>query len=158
MRLQVGIYGDEVFKRKLYRIEGRSVDVEAVFLEIAEDIREVEEKQFESEGWFRSGGWAELTDNTIARKEREGLDPRILHATLKLRESVTDKGGGTLIKIGEDTLVVGSEVSYGGYHQTGTSRMPQRKVMEFNENDKRQWVMMIERWIIHGEIIPRSFF
>src|SRR5205807_5567870 len=82
---------------------------------------------------FRSQGgsdrWAPLAASTVAYKARHGLDPRILHATLRLRKSLTTfDGEDHIFEITEDEMMVGSRTPYGIFHQSRRprTRLPRR--------------------------------
>ena len=70
--------------------------------------------------------WSALKPSTIARKRKIGADPRILHASLKLRNSFYTKPTPRKIEWGYSA-------PYVQYHVKGTKRLPIRLPLE----DKR---------------------
>lgn len=115
---------------------------------------ESEQAQFDTEGGHASGGWAELAQSTIDNKARKGLDPRILHATLQLEESLTVKGNSDMIfEVGPGFIRFGTQVSHAKFHQEGTTHMPERKPVDFRGVDRVAWVKILQRWIMRGELL-----
>lgn len=147
------VWGDDIIARDLLRFSEHAVDPVPAFVAIAEDIRDALEMQFDSEGGHASGGWAPLAASTVANKAAAGLDPRILHATLALRNSLTDASAeGAHFEATPDGFTFGSDIEYGQYHQTGTGIMPQRRPLEFTELEKRGFMKTLQRWIVEGDV------
>jgi hypothetical protein len=68
---------------------------------------------FESEGRRGGGSWKQDTEDWLLRKQRNGLDPRIGHATLALRESVSIWGADHQIRdVGPNYAKLGSDLPY----------------------------------------------
>lgn len=155
MRLTIEVYGDTQIDRELLRFDQRGRDMRPALTAIADEFLALENRQFASQGLYASGGWAPLRSATIARKARLGLDPRILHATLRLRRSLTQRGGTDAIrKITADELQVGSKVAYGVHHQHGAPRasLPRRRPVELRESDRRNMMKIIQRYLIEGDV------
>jgi phage gpG-like protein len=68
-----------------------------------------------------------LAPSTLAEKARLGYPSDILVRTGELRDSLTDPGRA--MKIGATEATYGTDVFYAGYHQDGTTKMPQRQVI-----------------------------
>lgn len=85
--------------------------------------------EIESEQWATEarGSWAPLAPSTVEQKAREGWPPDILVRTGDLRDSLTDPARALEVHLVEATY--GTDVSYAGYHQDGTDRMPARQVI-----------------------------
>lgn len=68
-----------------------------------------------------------------------GLSFPILYETGALFRSLTPGNPGYTERFaGPTTIFVGTAVPYGIYHQTGTSRMPQRTVLDFPDARTKQ--------------------
>lgn len=154
MRLQLELAGDKQLDRELLRFADRATDVRPAWAAIMLRLAEAEKRQFDSEGQRASGGWAPLAASTLARKQRLGLDPRILHATGRLAASLTAPlpGGDAIREALPLEMRFGTDVPYAGFHQTGTSRMPQRRPLETTEQDRRDmFVRLLQRFLVTGE-------
>lgn len=159
VRFDFEVFGETLISREFMRIGMRAEDVAPAWTAIIEDMKDQIEEQFETEGVRGSGGWAPLKASTILFKERAGLDPRILHATLRLRESLTDeRGSDQIYEVTPHTMRFGSRVEYGAYHQHGdpANNMPARKPIDFTEFDRQGYVRTLQRFIVHGELLREA--
>lgn len=147
------VWGDDIISRELLRFEERNLNIMPVGLAIIKDIKDSNQKQFETEGEHASGGWAPLADSTIAAKVAGGFPLDILQRTRRLMLSLTEGTEDTIEEVDPGGFVFGSEVEYGKFHQTGTKTMPQRRPLEFNEVDKVLWMKRIQRYILTGEVM-----
>lgn len=149
MKLELDAYGDVQFSRELLRVGQNARDMRPAFDSVEALMRGVSSKQFSSQGKAFSGGWAPLAPSTVARKARAGLDKRILHATLRLRRSFTDKNHKDHVyRATADEMFVGSRVPYGVYHQKGTDRMPRRRPFELDEATRKRVVRILQSHIV----------
>lgn len=137
LSIEISAFGDTIVRRDLLRFAA-NLEVPAAALEVAGVVlREAVEQQFDSQGHHGSGGWAALASSTVQEKARRGLAPEILQATGRLKDSLTRRFDPEHIeRLSPDSLTFGSLVPYGIFHQTGTSRMPQRQPVALTEGDK----------------------
>lgn len=149
MRLDVEIFGERQVSRELLRFGDRIEDARPAFRRIVEHLMDVEQRQFDTQGQYASGRWAPLKEETIRAKVNRGEDPRILRATEALMHSLTQRGAaGQKLIITPTEMVFGTTVPYAKFHQTGTSRMPQRRPVEHTERDRRELVRILQRHIV----------
>lgn len=151
MRLELDAYGDTQFAREILRVGDRAADMRPAFDDIRDMLLGVERKQFNSQGRAFSGGWAPLAPLTVKRKAARNLDPRILHATLRLRKSFTEKGHrDNVYRKTKDEMFFGSRVPYGGYHQHGNpdTNLPQRRPFQLNERTRREVIKILQRHLV----------
>lgn len=150
MRIDIDVRGEKQASRKILRMGRRAGDTRPVLTAVAHKLAEIEEERFDHEG----PGWAPLAQSTVAQKAREGLNPGILDATGTLRQSLSSLGAADqLLIIHDGLLVFGTTVPYAGAHQRGTGHVPQRKVIDLQERDKRLVVKTIQRWLIEGIVV-----
>lgn len=71
--------------------------------------------------------WAPLSPNTIARK-KQNKDKILTHYT-PLRKSIR-------VDVVQEGLRLTASVPYAKFHQTGTSKMPQRLILAITDSDK----------------------
>ena len=79
-------------------------------------------QNFEGEGSL-AGGWKPLAASTIARRRKGSR--RILQDTGRLRASFDMFG----MRVTSETVTVGSVNTVAEYHEHGTSRLPQRRML-----------------------------
>lgn len=145
MRITLEAFGEVQFSRELLRLSAAGKDMRPAFDNIHEMFIRAEKMQFATQGGSGSGGWAPLAPSTKAYKKQAKLDPRILHATLRLRDSLTQSSHPDHVyRASADEMFVGSKVEYGIHHQFGTSRMPRRRPVEFTENFRSNIVKALQ--------------
>lgn len=150
----IEVFGDKQTARQLLRFSERPGNMRPVFWTIADEFREIEKRQFASQGISGSRGWRRLKPATSAAKAKAGLDPRILHATLRLRKSLTQKNRDHIRAFRKDEMFVGSKVPYGVHHQFGAPKanLPRRRPVDIREAERKDIVRRIQLWILKGEL------
>ena len=98
----------------------------------------IEEATFSSQGRRGGGSWAQDTPEWLARKAREGLDPRINFATTALYTAMTTRGAeGQIIEVLPQSLKFGTDLPQAGPSQanrpfiktTETDRLRMREII-----------------------------
>jgi len=141
---------------------------------IAVEMANVAKETFESQGRRGGGSWQFLSPERVHEKEREGLDPRILYATHRLFQSMTEIGSSENIvqiqKINPDdySVALGTEVPYARVMWSGSSKrhIPARKFYKAIPTDRLRFVRILQQWFWDayaagpGETAkaPRGFF
>jgi phage gpG-like protein len=54
---------------------------------------------------------------------------------------------GNVTDITPNSLTLGTAISYARYHQTGTSRMPMRKIIELTKDQKYRWTYVMRMYL-----------
>jgi phage gpG-like protein len=85
--------------------------------------------QFRTEGMRYGQKWAPLAPRTLAYKHRHGYPRDILVRTHELRDQLTRRPFG-IERYDAHEAVAGTKLDYARYHQTGTRRMPQRRIVD----------------------------
>lgn len=153
MRFVFEAHGETLVDREFERFAEHAENLTPVWKNLADLLRNVSKRQFSSEGQYASGGWAPLAPSTLAAKKRQGLSSKILHATLALKNSLTQKSSSDQqLIITPLQLVFGSLVEYAGFHQHGTSTMPRRPPLDLREATRREFVRRIQRYIVTGNL------
>ena len=124
---------------------GRADDLAPAMESVLDGILESARKQFDTEGGHGSGGWDALAESTVERKAREGLDSRILHATLDLRRSLTERGGANVAIPQRDGLIVDTTVPYAKYLKD------KRPLIQPTELERRGWIRSIQKYIVDAD-------
>lgn len=89
-----------------------------------------EREQFDTEGRQSGRRWKPLSKRYAKWKAKRYPGKPMLEASGALRESLTDDLDAD---IGRKRGVYWSGSNVGGYHQSGTKRMPQRAPLDFNK-------------------------
>ncbi len=91
------------------------------------------QRNFAAEGKY-VGGWRALSPEYAAWKLRKYGRKKILDRTGAMKESLRLGGRGNILNVFKLRAIFGSLIHYLPYHQRGTSRMPQRKVLWIGPN------------------------
>lgn len=149
LRFEFEAHGDKLVSREILDMGDRALDARPAFRLIVDDFREFEAARFDSRG---EGTWAPDRLSTITAKARSGQDPRVLHATLRLRRSLTKKGAeGSYSRIFPTFMLFGSTVPYAKYLQGGTRFMPPRKPLGFIEAQKVTALKRLQRHVVESK-------
>ncbi|MGL5926336.1 phage virion morphogenesis protein [Chroococcidiopsis sp.] len=85
-------------------------------------LKKETEQQFEQEKDPEGDRWANLAPSTLTQKRRLGYPDKILTRTGKMRKSVR-------VAVSNRNLIFAIATPYATYHQEGTKKMPQRKIL-----------------------------
>ena len=146
--LKFSIAGQDQVLRTFSRWTDALSDFSPALEKIADDFLELEASQFASEGKTGSGGWKALSPDYAAWKAINYPGAKILERDGWLRDSLTVKDAPFQVReISPTEAVLGTSVSYGIFHQTGTRKMPARPPIELSESDKTRWGKLVHEWL-----------
>lgn len=145
--MRIESFGDKQLTRDLLRISGNARDMTPAYDDAHKYLLQIESLQFATQGQF-SGGWQPLAASTSKAKAAAGLDPRILHATLRLRNSLTRANHPDHVyETRPDGFVFSTRVPYGVYHQKGQG-VPMRRPIQFSENVKQRVMKILQQHVM----------
>lgn len=136
------------FARRFDRFAEHIDDATAVWEQIAASLEDEVARGFDTEGSSTGTKWHPLSRGYATWKARHYPGRRILEATGDLRRSYEKGGGGHIRKLEPRSMVWGSEVPYGRFHQAGGSRLPRRPILRLTGQVKDQWERIIHKFII----------
>jgi phage gpG-like protein len=129
VRFELSTVGDKQAARRLASLGERAARSRPILEDIADELIQAERRQ------FRSGaGWAPLAASTRARKRRQNLPGKVLHATGDLERALTRRNApGQLLVFNRHEVRFGikggrSPAYYGRFHQKGRG-VPKRVVV-----------------------------
>lgn len=127
------------------------LDLRPLWERFGKTMAAIEQERFDSRGY---GEWPALAASTLAQKAAHGfpLDPLI--RTRAMIDELTDPGAGSK-DVGPQTFAFGSSQPYAEFHQDGTDRMPQRKVIEIRTEDRRRLESEQVSWL--NEVARRTW-
>lgn len=149
MRFTFTVEGETQIDRTLARFAENASDASRLWDALANRFALVERRQFDSEGTYGSGGWQALSPRYAAWKARHYPGKPILERTGDLRDSLTRRPFGIEV-ITPKSMTVGSGIDYGRFHQAGGGTLPQRRPVELPESERRNWIRLIQRFIVTG--------
>lgn len=145
MKVSIEAFGETEFAEVLAGFARRAEDMRPAWDDLHEDFLRLAGRQFDSQGRALSGGWRPLAPATRRSKRAAGMDPRILHGTLRLRRSFTSRSHREHVwRPGADGMAVGSRVPYGSKHQTGRG-VPRRPLFVVTAAVRRDWLDRLQR-------------
>jgi phage gpG-like protein len=150
-RIYIEFGGEVQVNRRLDRFKDSLEDPRPLWENLFGYLERAETQQFNAQG--KAAKWKPLAESTVAYKKRHGLDRRILHATLAMRKSLTQRGHGDAVRISTlDFMQFGTDVEYAGIHQKGGGRVPQRRVIDLTETQRREIVKRTQKFLLKGTV------
>jgi len=133
----------------------RDVFAPAYFAEV-QDLFAMEGQPRGASGRFGAGHWAPLSPDYEAWKNRHFPGMPILQRTGKLKASLEWNGnslgdGGVFVPMPLSVLV-GTDVIYGKYHNRGTATMPKREFLP--TPDLGRYTGLLRTWLLENQ--PRD--
>ena len=148
-RLTLTMEGETQIDRTLARFADAIEDARPLWDVLADRFAASERRQFDSEGAYGSGGWAPLSPAYAAWKARHYPGKPILERTGEAKRGLTVRPFGVEVLL-PGSMVVGSGTDYMRYHQRGAGTLPQRRPVELPEGERRDWVKLMQRFILTG--------
>lgn len=145
----------EFILRQTGAFRRRLLNLEPLWRRFSDEMEQIEQQWFDTEG---EQSWPALAESTLRSKARRGFPSQILVATGDLRDSLTDPArAATTTRL---TMEWGTDVFYAQYHQDGTDKMPAREVIpepfpvEYRRRLEREMVTWINEvsWATFGRI------
>jgi phage gpG-like protein len=146
------VLGETQIDRTFLRMADNARTTEKLWQEILKTLRLIEQVQFLTQGAHGSGGWPELAESTLKAKAKKGQQPWIERATEDLFNSLTQETSDSIADVHQDWLKYGTSIPYAIFQQTGTSRMPQRRLVQLTEIERKELTKMVQRFIMTGEV------
>lgn len=118
MLYEVKTFNLKIQETRFERMGRAALDATEAMESIAALIMRIEGQVFESEGRRGGGSWRQDTKAWLLRKQRLNLDPRIGHATLALRESMTiPDDEHQILDITPSSVHLSTDLPYAGTEQ-----------------------------------------
>jgi phage gpG-like protein len=151
VNMRLRFLGEEQIDRTLARFADNVDDARPAWEALADRFGKAEARQFRSEGAYGSGGWAPLSPRYAAWKQQHYPGRPILERTGRLKRDLTVRPFGIEV-IEPGFMVLGSALPYGEWHQAGGPNLPRRRPVELPESERREWVRVLQRFIVTGEV------
>ena len=134
MRMFIELMNERVIERKLNHVAATRANMRQI-LEgpVADVIFSIEDQIFNSQGRRGGGSWAFDSPSWLKRKLANGLDPRIGHATLRLRRAMTIRNAPHQRFVAtSQSLKIGTDLPY------AESQQHHRPFIKFTPRDKQE--------------------
>lgn len=158
INLALQVEGQDKLLEALDELELTFKDFRPLFREAAKLFYEFEKEAFDSEGDSSAAGeWEELSPLYELIKEQRYPGKTILRRTDALYRSLTQPNArGSIRRVTETELLVGTSIDYALWHQTGTSRMPARPVIALTDQQNRRMATFLRRGL--ADFVKRAGF
>jgi phage gpG-like protein len=137
--------GTKEVKTRFERMGLAAMYAEPTMWTVVRRLMEIISLTFESQGRRGGGSWSAITQEWLLRKQRLGLDPRIGHATLSLRNSVTKEGAAH-----QDLEVTHSYARLGSFLPYADTQQHHRPFIKLTPTDRLEIRNMIRRDLIEA--------
>lgn len=145
VHLRFSFLGEQQVDRTLLGLADRARDMRPVWDELERRFTDFEEKWFGSEG---DGTWAPLSPSYRAWKEKHFPGEPILQRQRDLYRSVTKPD----IAVKEPGYAIfGTADPVAAIHQRRGGRLPVRRVIDLDEDERSEWVRVAQRHLINEE-------
>lgn len=150
IHLHIELFGETAFEYEILNVGKRAMNMSPILSKIAEDWRDRIENQFATEGAVgESGKWTKLAFATI--KDRGSAHP-ILIRNADLFLQATDEQLWRVTDDGIEIDMSEEQERIGGFHQSGTEKMPRRPIIDFTYDDVYRDTNKLEEYLLKGRI------
>ena len=119
---------------------------------VADGVREVFKKQFESQGTYGGEPWDQLSAETTMKGGVWG-DVLVRDGTLEASLTVKGASYSHASMLNEHTLAVGSDAPGGFFAEMGTLHEPRRPIIpDVAQADRDHWAELVTDWITEGRL------
>lgn len=133
---------DEILTSVQERLK-RLRNLRPVWRSIVTYLRQATTDQFLSAGGRSRDKWEPLSTAYAVRKAQVWPGKPILRASDRLFQSLTGQNQDSVVEIDARSLTWGTATPYARFHQRGTARMPQRKILVVTKADRRQITALV---------------
>jgi phage gpG-like protein len=141
VHIRFRFFGEDQVSRSLLAYAERAGDMRPAWEELRDRFVGYEEKWFDSEG---DGRWPPLSASYAEWKARHFPGRKTLVREGDLKASVLKPD----IEVMEPTFAMfGTADPVAGYHQKGDGRLPMRRVIDLSEEEKREWIRVVQRYL-----------
>ena len=145
VKIRFEVMNEVQVSRMFETIEGQVLNLSKPFGEMAQDFYQSMVSEFSAEGAHEGNKkWEDLSPAYRQWKQRHYPGKKILELTGRLKGSITTSGSpDSVLDVQYDSLTVGTRVPYAVHHQTGTPRMPMRKIIDLTDLQARRWTQIM---------------
>lgn len=154
IRFRVEVQGKREFDRAFNRVSAEITDFRTAWANVRAWLKMRMRRQFEVEGAVSK--WAALSPAYREWKQIHYPGKKILVRTGNLKESLTDGNADTIDRETANSFEYGTRLPYSKFHQDGDLNLPQRKIFDFDENDRQRITKEIQRPLV--EIVRQQGF
>jgi phage gpG-like protein len=138
LKLRIEVIGATAWNGAFIGVTKHIEDMTNVWATIQNSMFTIFGEQFKTEGAAgKSGKWKKLSSPYAEIKAERWGDQPILQASGRMMKSLTGHTEDTVAKFEPQEATFGTSVEYAEYHQTGTPRMPARRIVDLSPEQSR---------------------
>lgn len=159
MNVETKVIGEETILTNIEEMRGRAKEAKPATRKVKDLFIKWNRESFDSDGAFIGKPWAPLTDATVERKKREGIDPRPMHGKSGDLESSLTGGKGKRTGATKSQARAGSGIWYARFargtkgsvnsHNTGEVH---RDLVGMPTNGPEQCLEIVSNWVLRGHL------
>lgn len=153
--IDIKMFGDRQFIRRIRAMRYRARNMSPVLQEVGEDMLDIIEEQFETEGRRSGSRWKELSFWTV---QKRGSAHPILVDNANLLLEVTDESNllvtddSVTVQIRDPKLATIAESHQYGYRNSLTGNLvPARPIIDFTDMDRLGFRRKITNFLVRGD-------
>lgn len=146
VRFSIDIQGKAEFDRAFNRVSSEIKDFTAVWEKVSDWLKRRTKRQFDNQGG--DNRWQALSIGYAKWKQIEYPNKPILQRTGRMIDSLTEATADSVNRASKTSLEFGTSVPYAKYHQAGAGDLPQRKIFDLNEKDRKSLTGVIQRELV----------
>lgn len=145
MRITISLPNETVFSREINRFSNGVSDFRIVAPTILTTLRSIVADQFATQG---RGLWRPLSKRYAAQKAQKYPGKTVLRRTDRMYDSLVKRTASSIVSINKNELTYGTSVPFASFHQTGTRKMPARKIIALTEGDKDKIIKAVQARLV----------
>lgn len=158
LEVRVETLGAKAYAFALGNIKRDMGDFKPVWPRVAELFYRSEGQQFSSQGSRGpSGRWSPLNPQYAKRKRMKWGTRGILIASGRMKASLVGRSADSIYDVSHGMYAeLGTRVPYAIFHQAGTSKMPQRKLIDMTDRDQLAVAKVFQEYI-NQDVFKKRF-
>lgn len=130
---------------RLTAMARRLRDLRPAWRSVLSYLKRATEQTFVSQGARIGTQWAPLSEGYAKQKAVVYPGQPILRASDAMFNSLVGGNSDSVVEIQEQELTYGTRTKYARYHQDGTPRMSQRRILAVTDDDRREIKQIVRR-------------
>ncbi len=153
IKLRFEVLGEVQLSRAFEDIAGIGDDLTEPFNDMAEEYYVSQSQVFDREGAFENRSkWPALSIAYARWKKKKFPGKKILELTGRMKKAATIRGAAdNITRITHNEMTVGLSTPYAMKHQKGLEGLPQRKIIELTDRQKKDWTRIMHNYLYNAQ-------
>jgi phage gpG-like protein len=139
----ITIMGERQAITRFNRMGFAAISARPAMEKVAAEMMSIFDRIFSSEGRRGGGSWRQDSPEWLARKIQNGMDPRIMHASLALRNAfTTPESSHQILRITRQSVTLGTDLPY------AAAADAERPIRKFTAQDRFMLRMIVRNHLL----------